>query len=109
MSEDPRYRALYSCSAEGCREEVSFHADDLRVLPNGDLICDGCFNNIINPEEEEGVNVKRWDDLPKFTPPPSPAVRAVVEAWTHALCNMKEWMAFKRLMEALVKETRNVQ
>ena len=40
---------------------------------------------------------------------PSPAVRAVVEAWPHALCNVKEWMAFKRLMEALVKETRNVQ
>ena len=60
--------ALFSCSIDGCREEVSYHQDMLAVHPKtGKPICEGCWD-----EEDWDFDVAderpHWGDLEPYTP-----------------------------------------
>lgn len=40
-------RALFSCSSDGCAEEVSYHADQLYWYPNETRwVCEYCWDNL---------------------------------------------------------------
>ena len=76
MSEDDKalvdVKPLFSCSEEGCREEVSYYADMLAEL-DGKLICENCYDEWPfsvkprNPDDpEEWLS---WNELPQFKPP----------------------------------------
>ena len=51
---------LYPCGNEDCAAEVSYHASELRLHPDGDLICLECW------DEETTDTDPRWHDLPEF-------------------------------------------
>jgi hypothetical protein len=62
---DIRYKPLYSCVS--CREDYSKNAEDMRLLPNGDLICQDCYEQDDPIEGAEGC-VVFFDALTPFVP-----------------------------------------
>jgi hypothetical protein len=66
---DARYEPYYVCAE--CDEDTSGHAAaDLRVRPDGDLICECCCDAL----DDE---CPRWEDLPAFCPSAPPATSRV--------------------------------
>jgi hypothetical protein len=66
---DIRYEPYYVCAE--CDEDTSGHAAaDLRVRPDGDLICECCCDAL----DDE---CPRWEDLPAFCPSAPPATSRV--------------------------------
>lgn len=48
-------RALFSCSNKYCREEVSYHADQLYwYAQEKRWVCENCWDNLPDPTDEEG-------------------------------------------------------
>lgn len=48
-------RALFSCSNEYCREEVSYHADQLYwYAQEKRWVCENCWDNLPGPTDEDG-------------------------------------------------------
>jgi len=67
---DARYTPFYGCVM--CGEDVGTPAEELRLLPSGDIICRNCYEQDNPPEAGE------WDSLPAFVP----ELRAEVERVT---------------------------
>lgn len=56
--------ALFGCQVLYCAEEVSYHANMLKLY-EGRPICEDCFND--TPQEDDENHVF-WRDLPEFNP-----------------------------------------
>lgn len=54
--------AMFSCQINECREEVSYHAQDLRLHPEGGVICESCYDFECNGTTPD------WSDLKDFNP-----------------------------------------
>lgn len=60
-------RIMYVCTIcaddnpEGCGH---FDRNDLRVLPSGDWLCEGCFEETSLTERAEGSANRSWHGLP---------------------------------------------
>ena len=88
-------KPLFSCSEEGCREEVSYYADMLAEL-DGKLICENCYDEMPFGErprhpdcEEEWLS---WNELPQFKPPWESRIEALT-AEVERLREALEWAA----------------
>jgi hypothetical protein len=96
MTEDDK--ALFSCSIDGCREEVSFPADMLRVS-NGKPYCEDCYCELPVQEKPRDPSDEdewlAWHDLPPFVP----AYVTRIEALTAENERMREALR-KCVMEA---------
>lgn len=55
---------LFSCQIDGCREEISYHADML-AMHEGVAICQGCYESGDIGLTEDAPD---WSDLPAFVP-----------------------------------------
>jgi hypothetical protein len=56
--------ALFSCCIDGCKEEQSFHPDQLAIAPDGNIICESCWGDETAGKED----APSWRELTKFHP-----------------------------------------
>ena len=97
-SKMPARRVMFCCEScadnypEGCGY---FNRDDLRVMPNGAWLCDGCFTDCdaydygFRERDEDGELVKPdWADLPA---PPALVPADLVEPLVEALQSIRQY------------------
>jgi hypothetical protein len=56
--------ALFGCCVDVCREEQSFHYGELAIAPDGNIICECCWEEKTAGKDE----APRWSELRKFNP-----------------------------------------
>jgi hypothetical protein len=54
--------AMFSCCIDGCRQEISYPADHLRIRQDGELICENCY------DWDAKEDYPTWSDLKAFNP-----------------------------------------
>lgn len=97
-SKMPARRVMFCCEScadnypEGCGY---FDRDDLRVMPNGAWLCDGCFTDcdaydygFRDLDEDEEIAKPDWLDLPV---PPALVPADLVEPMVEALDSCREY------------------
>lgn len=99
-----REHAMFSCQCEECRRECSYPADMLAVAPNGEPICENCYEDDPSLYMDEALTKLRaeamarddisfelpsWTDLPCFEP------FAAHEGLLHALI---EWASARNVL-----------